>query len=180
MWPLSRFRAGWQYTEWQMPLASTLPPEEGKRSKRERDLQIEYQNSFTNNTNKTNNINNQRNKAKYPKLVLSFPALGAWWWCPSSSCRQHQAVPDWTRLQTGTGLRDAWIGIWIRIAGRTMSRVLFRSRPWMKTARPSWCPSFKLSMTCMAWNTALVNIGSPVLSAPPHKNDPLRLLTCGV
>jgi len=33
-------------------------------------------------------------------------------------------------------------------------------------------PSFKLSMMCMAWNAALVNLGSPVLSAPPRKYEP--------
>jgi len=33
-------------------------------------------------------------------------------------------------------------------------------------------PSFKLSVMCMAWNTLLVNMASPVLSAPPHKYDP--------
>ena len=48
-------------------LTPTLPPEEGKRRKRERDLQIEYKN-FTKNINNTNNINNKRNNAKYTKL----------------------------------------------------------------------------------------------------------------
>jgi len=47
-------------------LTPTLPPEEGKRRKRERDLQIEY-NNFTNNTDTSNNMNNKRNKAKYRK-----------------------------------------------------------------------------------------------------------------
>jgi len=42
--------------------------------KRERDLQCEYYNSFT--TITTNN-NNTRIKAKYTKLILSFPELHA-------------------------------------------------------------------------------------------------------
>jgi len=54
-----------------------------------------------------------------------------------AAARQHQAVPDWPWQQTGTGLRDAQIGIWIRVAGRTVSRILFRRPPWMKRARPS-------------------------------------------
>jgi len=48
-----------------------------------------------------------------------------------AAAKQHQEVPDWPQQQTEIGLRDAQIGIWIRIAGRTTSRVLFRSRPWM-------------------------------------------------
>jgi len=53
------------------------------------------------------------------------------------AARKHQEVPDWPQQWAGTGLRDAQIGIWIRVAGRTTSRVLFRSRPWTKRARPS-------------------------------------------
>jgi len=56
---------------------------------------------------------------------------------PPAAARQHQEVLGWTRQWAGTELRDAQIGIWIRIAGRTMSRVLFRRWPWMKRARPS-------------------------------------------
>jgi len=37
---------------------------------------------------------------------------------PPAAARQHQEVPDWPRQQTGTGLRDAQIAIWIRITGR--------------------------------------------------------------
>jgi len=51
--------------------------------------------------------------------------------------RRHQAVPDWPQQWAGTGLRDAQIAVWIRIAGRTRSRVLFRRQPWTKRARPS-------------------------------------------
>jgi len=40
-------------------------------------------------------------------------------------------------------------------------------------------PNFTLSMMCVAWNTTLVNIGSPVLSVPHCKCNPLQLLTCG-
>jgi len=50
--------------------------------------------------------------------------------------RQHQEVTDWIQQQTGTELRNAQIKIWIRITGKKMSRVLFRSWPWMKRARP--------------------------------------------
>jgi len=83
-------------------LTPALPPEEGKRRKRERDLQIEYKN-FTNNTYNINNINNKRNNAKYTKLIPSFPELGAGHWCPTSSC---QAVPG------GPGLDSAADGNW--------------------------------------------------------------------
>jgi len=75
-------------------LTPTLPPEEGKRRKRERDLQIEYKN-FTKNINNTNNINNKRNNAKYTKLTLSFLELVPGRWCPASSC---QAAPGSPRL----------------------------------------------------------------------------------
>jgi len=51
-----------------------------KRRKRERDLQIEYKNSFTNNTK---NINNKRNKTKHTKPMPSFPGAEA-----SVSCQQ--------------------------------------------------------------------------------------------
>jgi len=56
---------------------------------------------------------------------------------PPAAARQHQEFPDWPWQQAGTGLRNAQIGIWIRIAGRTTSRVLFRRRPWMKRGKPS-------------------------------------------
>jgi len=136
--------------------------------------------SFTNNTNNTNSINNKRYNVKYTKSILSFPELGALGaGIPPTAAGQYQAVPDWHRQQTGTGLRDTEIGIWIRLTGRTTSRVLFSSQPWMKRARPSLFSSSKLSMTCMAWNTSLVNIGSPVLSAPPPRYDLFGLLTCG-
>ena len=52
------------------------------------------------------------------------------------------------------------------------SVILFRSKPWTKRARLLWSPSFKLSMTYMAWNTSLATTGSPVLSASPCKYDP--------
>jgi len=39
---VSQFKAGHQQAEWQMLLTPTLPPEEGKWRKRERDLKIEY------------------------------------------------------------------------------------------------------------------------------------------
>jgi len=55
-------------------------------------------------------------------------------WRPTSSSQEAPGNPG---LQRGTGLRDAQIGIWIRIAGRTMNRVLFRRRTWMKRERPS-------------------------------------------
>jgi len=88
-------------------------------------------------------MNNQRYNSKYTKLILSFPRVG----CrgagiPPAAARQHQDVPIWPQQQIGTGLRNAQIRIWIRIAGRTTSRVLFRSRPWTKRVRPSWPPSF--------------------------------------
>ena len=62
--------------------------------------------------------------------------------------------------------------------GQNMSRVLLRRWPRTKMTRTSWSPSFKQSVMCMAWNTALVSIGSPELSAPSCKYDPFRLLTC--
>jgi len=77
-------------------LTPIFPPEEGKRRKRERNLQIECKNSFTNNTN---NINNKRNNAKYTKPTLSFPELGAGCWHPTSSCR---AAPGTPRLASAT------------------------------------------------------------------------------
>jgi len=89
---------------------------------------LNIKNSFTNNTN---NIN-KRNKSKHTKLILSFPELGA-----GAAAGQHQAVLDWPRQQTGTGLRNAQIGIQIRIAGGTTSRVHFRGWPQTKRARPS-------------------------------------------
>jgi len=57
------------------------------------------------------------------KTDTEFPRVG----CrgtviPPAAARQHQAVPDWPRQQTGTGLRNAWTGIWVRIAGRRKSR----------------------------------------------------------
>jgi len=66
--------------------------------KRERDLQIEYKTSFTNNTNNSNNINNNRTKTKYTNPILSFPELGA----PGTdflpkAARQQWEVPDWTQ-----------------------------------------------------------------------------------
>ena len=89
--------------------------------------------SFTNNTN-----NIKRNNAKYTKPTVSFPELGAAGaGIPPSAARQHQEARDWPQQYTGSGLRNAWIRIWIRITGRTMSRVLFRKRPWRKSARPS-------------------------------------------
>jgi len=66
-------------------LTPALPPEEGKRRKRERDLQIQYK-IFTNNTNNT--INNKRNNVKYTKLIH---------WHPFSSC---QAAPGSPRLDS--------------------------------------------------------------------------------
>jgi len=56
---------------------------------------------------------------------------------PPAAARQHQEVPDWTLQWARNGLGDARIGIWIRITGRTMSRILFRRRPWTKRVRPS-------------------------------------------
>jgi len=78
-------------------LTPTLPPREGNRRKRERDLQTEYKNSFTNNTNNTININITRNNAKYTKLTRSFLELGTG--VPAS----HQQLPGSTR-QSQTGL----------------------------------------------------------------------------
>jgi len=72
---------------------------------------------------------------KYTKPILSFPELSAGLWLPRAAAGQHQAVLDWPQQWAGTGLRDARIGIWTRIAGRTSSRVLFRIRPWAKRAR---------------------------------------------
>ena len=71
-------------------LTSTLPPREEKRKKRERDLQTEYKNSFTNNTNNANYI---RNKTKYTKQILRFLELGAGHWRPTSSCRAAPGRP---------------------------------------------------------------------------------------
>jgi len=53
--------------------------------------------SFTINTNNANNINNKRNNAKYTKLLLSFPELGAG---VLASCQQ---LPGSTR-QSQIGL----------------------------------------------------------------------------
>jgi len=69
---------------------------------------------------------------------MEFPGVG----CRGAhvlpvAARQHQEVLDWLRQQTGAGLRSTRIGIWIRIAGRTMSSTLFRRQPWKKRARPS-------------------------------------------
>jgi len=92
--------------------------------------------SFTNNTNNTNKINNKRNNVKYTKPILHFPEMGPGTRIPPAAAGQHQVVPDWPQQQTGTGLRNAQIGIWIMITSRTMSSVLFRRWPWMKRARP--------------------------------------------
>jgi len=68
----------------------------GKRRKRERDLLIEYKNSFTNNTDNTNNTNNKRNKTKYTKPMLSFPELGAVGAGISpAAVKQHPKVLSW-------------------------------------------------------------------------------------
>jgi len=71
-----------------------------------------------------------REMRKVYKTDTEFPRAG----CrragiPPAAARQHQEVPDWPQQQTGTGLRNAQIRIWIRITGRTRSRVLFRSLP---------------------------------------------------
>jgi len=87
-------------------LTLTLPPEEGKRRVRERDLQTEYKTSFTNNTH------NMRNKTKYTKPMLSFPELGARHWRPTSSCRPAPGSPglasaagrNWTQECTDLSL----------------------------------------------------------------------------
>ena len=74
---------------------------------------------------------------KYTKPILSFPELGA------RVLVSHQQLSVSTRKsQTGLGNRqeldkNARVGIWIWIAGRTMSRVLFRSQPWTKSTTPS-------------------------------------------
>ena len=78
-------------------LTPTLPPEEGKRRKKERDLQLEYKTSFTNSNKNTNNINKKRNKSKYTKPILSFTEL--------ASCQQ---LPGSTR-QSWTGLACRWV-----------------------------------------------------------------------
>jgi len=81
-------------------LTPTLSPEEGKRRKEnERDLQIQYKTSFTNNTTNTNDINNKRNKAKYIEPILSFPELGA------GALASRQQLPGSTR-QYSTGLNS--------------------------------------------------------------------------
>jgi len=74
------------------------------------------------------NIQNQHRVSRCWVLGTGVPPVAA---------GQHQAVPDWPRQQTGTGLRNARIRIWIRMAGRTTSRVLFRSQSWTKRVRPS-------------------------------------------
>jgi len=70
------------------------------------------------------------------KMDTEFPGVRC---CglPPAAAWQHQAVPVWPQQQTGAGLRNAGIGIWMRITGRTMSRVLFRRWPWTKRARPA-------------------------------------------
>jgi len=63
------------------------------------------------------------------KLKLSFPELATvGTGVPPECARQYREFPDWTQKWTGTGLRNARIGIWIRIAGRKTSSVLFRSQ----------------------------------------------------
>jgi len=66
--------------------------------KKERDLQIGIENSFTNNTS---NTNNKRNNAKCTKPILSFPELGAG---ALASCQQ---LPGSTR-KSWTGLSTRW------------------------------------------------------------------------
>jgi len=83
--------------------------------------------SFTNNTN-----NIKRNNAKYTKPTVSFPELGAGHQHPASSCRTAPEGPGLASSADRTGLRNARIGIWIRITGRTSSRVLFKGWPWTK------------------------------------------------
>jgi len=64
----------------------------GKVRKRERDLQVRNENSFTNNTN------NKRNKAKYIKPVLRFLELdAAGTGVRPAAARQHQKVTDWAQ-----------------------------------------------------------------------------------
>ena len=120
--------------------------------------------SFTNNINNTgniNNINNKRNNAKCTKQTWSFP----WKLAPGGSPRLDLAADgNWTQGCTDRNLdQDCRQN---------------KKQPWTKRARPSWSPSFKLSVMWKAWNTLLVNIGSLVLSAPPHKCDTIWLLTC--
>jgi len=93
--------------------------------------------------------------------------------------RQHK-VSLTLRMVTALVPLSEYLNTRFRIAGRTTSRVLFRSQTWMKKVRPSWSPSFKLTMTSMACNTVLVNIRSSVQSAPPCKCNSLWLLTCGI
>jgi len=50
-------------------------------------------------SNNTNNITNKRNNAKYTKLVLNFPELGA------GALVSHQLLPGSTR-QSWTGLSN--------------------------------------------------------------------------
>jgi len=155
------------------------PPTRGreKEEKGERHF-IEYKISFINNTNDTNNINNKRNKTKCTKPILSFRELGAGRWHPASSCWAAPGSPglalaaigrNWTQECTDQNLEQD-------------RRKDNEQGPLQKTAMDKESEnlaisSFKLSMMCMAWNTSLVSIGSPVLSTPPCKCNPLRLLT---
>ena len=70
----------------------------------QRDLQIEYWSSFTNNTN---NTNNKTKKVKYTKPILSFPEF-----CAAAAVRQAPVSPrmdsavdgNWTQECTDRNL----------------------------------------------------------------------------
>jgi len=121
-------------------------------------------------TNNTNNIKNYRNNAQYTKLTLSFPELGAGCWRPTSSC---QAAPGSPGLASAAGRN--WTQECTDLSLDQDRRQNNEQGPFQKAAMDEESETLVIpqlqTMTCMAWNTALVNIGSPVLSAPPCKCD---------
>jgi len=80
-------------------LMPALPLREGKKEEKERDLQIQYKNSFTTNNN-INNIDNKRNKTNI-KQIVSFQELCA------RVLASHQQLPGSTR-RSQTGLSSRW------------------------------------------------------------------------
>jgi len=74
-------------------LTPTLPPEEGRSRKRERDK--------LNTRSITNTINNEINKTKYTKPTLSFPELDAGHWRPTSSCQAAPGSPGMASAADG-------------------------------------------------------------------------------
>lgn len=92
-----------------------------------------------------------------------------WKFVPLMLQSGHWEVPDWTWQQMGTRFRNAQVRI--RVEGKRMGDSSSDTVCERRDSDPHEC--FRLSMTCMGWNTMLVNFGSVILSTLPQRYDPL-------